>query len=96
MMSALSKGNDTVEGSSLPNQWELRSLAEISLRLKAGGTPSRDTAEYWKGTIPFVKIEDITTSEGELLGTRERINEKGLQHSSAWLVPEDSVLLATG
>jgi type I restriction enzyme S subunit len=82
-----------VEGS-LPDQWELKSLAEISLKLKAGGTPPRDTAEYWNGTIPFVKIDDITVSGGELFGTSEKIDEKGLQESSAWLVPEDTVLLA--
>lgn len=81
-------------GSSSSDQWEVRSLAEISLRLKAGGTPSRDTAEYWGGAIPFVKIDDITASDGELVGASETINEKGLQHSSAWLVPENSVLLA--
>lgn len=87
-------GDVAVEGSALPDQWELKTLSEISLRLQAGGTPSRDVKEYWSGTVPFVKIDDITASDGELVGTSETINEKGLQHSSAWVVPENSVLLA--
>lgn len=78
----------------LPEGWQRRRLNEISRQLKAGGTPSRGIPEYWGGDIPFVKIDDLTSSGGELVSTSEFITEKGLQNSSAWLIPEDSVLLA--
>lgn len=77
----------------LPQGWRWAKLREVALTLKAGGTPSRSVSDYWGGEIPFVKIEDITASNGWLMATQERINEAGLRNSSAWLVPGNSVLL---
>lgn len=62
--------------------------------MRAGGTPRRGVAEYWNGSIPFVKIEDMTASSGEIFSTAESITEKGLAESSAWVVPPGAVLLA--
>ncbi len=79
----------------IPKEWEVRRLGEVVLRLKAGSTPKTSVKEYYEnGNIPFVKIEDLTTNSKYLRKTLLKITEKGLRNSSAWLVPENSLLLA--
>jgi len=76
-----------------PKSWALIPLADVALKLRAGGTPSRKIPAYWGGEIPFVKIADISESGGCIETTEESINEEGLANSSAWLVPPNAVLL---
>src|SRR5216684_5154109 len=83
-----------MNSSPLPTGWRSLKISDVATRIKAGGTPARGIPEFWGGSIPFVKIEDMTLSGGELASTCERITEEGLKNSSAWLVPKDSVLLA--
>jgi type I restriction enzyme S subunit len=61
-----------------------------------GGTPSRDTPEFFGGDIPWITPTDVTRSRGRYLsqGT-ETITEIGLQRSSAKLLPARSVLLTS-
>lgn len=77
----------------LPKGWAYTTLEEISVTLRAGGTPSTQVSEYYSdGKIPFVKIDDMTSSIKYLDKTKIFINEKGLKNSSAWIVPENSIL----
>ena len=76
-----------------PSGWTLRSIGSLGDKIKAGGTPSRSEPNFWNGDIPFAKIEDITRSGGFVSNTSEFITADGLSNSSAWLVPEGSVLL---
>lgn len=46
--------------------------------IKSGGTPSRKKKEYYGGHIPWVKISDITSSNGTIIETEEYITEAGL------------------
>ncbi|MEM1829732.1 MAG: restriction endonuclease subunit S, partial [Thermofilaceae archaeon] len=78
----------------IPKDWRLERLSNISSEIRAGGTPLRSRREYWNGDIPFVKIEDMTNSFKYLLKTSETITKEGLENSNAWLVPENSLLLA--
>lgn len=77
----------------LPRSWSVKSIAAVTTKLKAGGTPKRSSVEFWGGEIPFVKIDDITSSNGVLEGSSETITRAGLEGSAAWIVPENSVLL---
>ena len=78
----------------LPKGWVETKLDDIATRLQAGGTPStKKPAYYQNGTIPFVKIDDITDSDTKYLETTKiKITKQGLDDSSAWLVPENSLL----
>ncbi|PMQ02374.1 MAG: restriction endonuclease [Dictyoglomus sp. NZ13-RE01] len=78
----------------IPEDWEVVRLKDVAVYMKAGGTPRRTVKDYWNGDIPFVKIEDITSSNKYILTTKEYITKKGLENSSAWLVPENSILLS--
>lgn len=76
-------------------KWKTSKLSDrsVTTKIKAGGTPSRKNPAYWNnGTIPFVKINDITNSNKYLYETKEKITEKGLKNSSAWIVEPDSLL----
>jgi type I restriction enzyme S subunit len=78
----------------IPKEWEVVRLKEVVEKIKAGGTPLTTNPEYWNGDIPFVKIEDITSSTKYLSKTITFVSRKGLENSSAWIVPENSLLLA--
>jgi type I restriction enzyme S subunit len=77
-----------------PSNWTIASIGELADFLKAGGTPRRTKSEYWGPGLPFVKIDDLVASAGELTRAAETISPEGLANSSAWEVPEGSILLA--
>ena len=60
-----------------------------------GGTPSTSSVDFYKnGQIPFVKIDDL--KQKYLTENKDFITELGLQKSSAWLVPTNSILFSNG
>ena len=68
---------------------------EVYKRASEGGTPSTTNSEYYiDGKIPFAKIEDLT--QRYLFSTKSFITEKGLQNSSAWLIPPNSIIFSNG
>ena len=59
----------------------------------SGGTPSRDVSEYWEGgSIPWVKTTELQNNY--VIEVEEYITEKGLNNSSAKIVPAGTVLIA--
>jgi len=77
----------------LPEKWRWSRIKDISIRMQSGGTPSTKKPEYYEnGTIPFVKIEDMSGSKKFLFQTKERITQDGLENSSAWKIPVNSIL----
>ncbi len=83
---------DVHERRALPEGWEWKRLGDVG-RIESGGTPSRGKSEYWEdGTIPWVKISDIT--DKYINETSERIAEKGLENSSAKIFPKGTILIS--
>ncbi|HOE92697.1 MAG: Type-1 restriction enzyme MjaXIP specificity protein [Candidatus Methanofastidiosum methylothiophilum] len=77
----------------LPEEWTWTELVNIAIKFQSGGTPLTKIDKYYEnGTIPFVKIEDITNSKKYLYDTKIKITKEGLNNSSAWIVPENSIL----
>lgn len=74
------------------NEWEEVRLGEIVKKMQSGGTPKADNQEFYNGNIPFVKVNDITSSGKYLIKTESSITEKGLKNSSAWIVPINSII----
>ena len=78
----------------IPTEWSLTRMDELATKLKAGGTPSRQNKANFGGDIPFVLIDDMTSSGVYLKSTKETITRGGLESCSAWIVPENTVLLS--
>ena len=61
---------------------------------KAGGTPTSTNKEYYNGEIPFLSINDITKQGKYVRYTENHLSRSGLEHSSAWVVPEYSLIIS--
>ena len=60
-----------------------------------GGTPTTSNANFYdNGKIPFIKIDNL--KQKYLIENKDFITELGLQKSSAWLVPTQSILFSNG
>lgn len=76
-------------------EWVEISFESIYSYAKEGGTPSTSNELYYKnGGIPFIKIEDLAMKYIDT-GTTYITNE-GIEHSSAWIIPANSVILSNG
>ena len=73
-------------------EWELKSLGELCKKAKSGGTPKSTIKEYYDGNIPFLSISDITEQGKYLYSTEKTISKKGLENSTSWIVPIDSII----
>lgn len=70
------------------------SLNDLIIMGKAGGTPASTISEYYSGYIPFLSISDMTKQGKYIEYTERHISEIGLDNSSAWLVPQNSLILS--
>lgn len=67
-------------------------LEKTCLKIRSGGTPSTNNPLFYGGNIPFVTIDDMTSSFKFISETTKTITELGLQNSSCWIVPPKSIL----
>lgn len=68
---------------------------ELYVKAGEGGTPATDNDSYYQdGTIPFVKIEDLSSKY--IVTNKDYISQLGLSESSAWIVPSNSVIYSNG
>lgn len=73
-------------------QWTKRRLDDLAEKITIGGTPSRPVDAYWNGSIPWVKIKDLSSSSRYT--TEEYITPLGLKNSSAKLVPSETLIVS--
>jgi type I restriction enzyme S subunit len=74
---------------------DLKSFSEVYEVAGEGGTPDTSKREYYDGgTIPFIKIDDLANKY--LKKHKDSITELGMQKSSAWLVPANSLIFSNG
>ncbi len=66
-------------------------------RVESGGTPKSDVEEFWDGGIPWATLVDLPATDfiTELRSTQRTISERGLQKSSAKLIPVNSIIVST-
>lgn len=65
-------------------------------KVVAGGTPSTKISSYWDGNISWITPKDLSNFSVKYITHGERnISEKGLNNSSAKLIPKNSVLLSS-
>ena len=74
---------------------KLYPFSSFYIKAGEGGTPTTSVVEYYtEGTIPFIKIEDLSCKY--LTNNKDFITELGMQKSSAWLIPSKSVVYSNG
>ena len=74
---------------------KLYPFSSFYIKAGEGGTPTTSIVEYYtEGTIPFIKIEDLSCKY--LTNNKDFITELGMQKSSAWLIPSKSVIYSNG
>jgi type I restriction enzyme, S subunit len=79
--------------SDYPSEWRECLLSEVVEKITSGGTPKADNPDLYGGGIPFLKIDDITSSSKYLRSHKVTINERGLSESSAKIIPTGTLLL---
>jgi type I restriction enzyme, S subunit len=81
---------------SVPEGWEVRSVAE-AFDILGGGTPSREEPAFWEaGNIQWFSPRDLTAAGTMFMDdSGDHINAAGLQRSSARLFPPFSVMLTS-
>ena len=69
-------------------------LTNLTIKGKAGGTPTSTIEKYYNGDIPFLSISDMTKQGKYINYTEKFISEDGLENSAAWIVPKSSLILS--
>lgn len=76
----------------MKHNWEYKKLGEVC-ETTSGGTPSKIKLEYYtNGNIPWLRSGEIR--QGLIFDTDIYITEEGLKHSSAKIIPINSVVIA--
>ena len=79
-------------------KFQLVSLGnERVFRVESGGTPKSSVEEYWNGGIAWATLVDLPADDfiSQIKSTKRTISQKGLEHSSAKLMPVNSIIVST-
>lgn len=71
-----------------------RKLDTFFVKGKAGGTPTSTNKDYYGGDIAFLGINDISKQGKYITHTENCISQKGLERSTAWIVPPHSLIMS--
>lgn len=74
-----------------PRSFPLKKISDYTT-VVTGATPSRSKADYYGGTIPWVKTGEIEV--GKIDTTEESITELALQETNCKLLPMNTVMIA--
>ncbi|WP_188118043.1 restriction endonuclease subunit S, partial [Methanobrevibacter millerae] len=74
------------------DEWDNVKLGDLIKEGKAGGTPKSSNPDYYDGDIPFLSIKDMTSQGKYINYTEKTITKWGLDNSSAWIIPKNSLL----
>lgn len=84
---------DGIDKDHLPEGWRMGTILEFCKKMTSGGTPNRGCNEYWNNRdYRWLKTGEVHNNV--VLDTEEYISQKGLEESSAKLIPQGSVTLA--
>ena len=71
---------------------EWKTLGEISYKICSGGTPLRENKEFFNGTIPWLRTQEVDWRD--VYDTEIKITQEAIAKSSAKLIPENCVIIA--
>jgi type I restriction enzyme S subunit len=67
-------------------------LGEICKSVSSGGTPLSVRTDFYNGSIPWLRTQEVRYQD--ILDTKIKITEKGLENSSAKWIPVNCVIVA--
>jgi len=73
-----------------PKHWPTSPLHKLA-DFVSGGTPSKEIAEFWGGTIPWVSPKDMKMAE--LHDAIDHVSDKALSDTNLKLIPSNTVLI---
>ena len=77
----------------VPEDWRVRAIEDVCIRVTSGGTPSRGDASYYQnGTWSWVKTQEL--QDRWIDSTEELITERAVSESSAKILPHNTILIA--
>jgi type I restriction enzyme S subunit len=93
-MQALLMGRQRLPG--FDGEWAIQRLDELA-DIRSGGTPATGQPAFWAGDVLWCTPTDITVQAGRkyLRDTARKITVKGLQASSAELIPAGSIVMTS-
>ena len=80
------------ENEQAPAGWIWLNLVDLA-KLESGHTPRKSRLDYWRdGDIPWISLQDIRKAHGRIISrTKSMPNIKGIENSSARILPEGTV-----
>ncbi|MDE6560415.1 MAG: restriction endonuclease subunit S [Muribaculaceae bacterium] len=84
---------DNIDPNNLPQDWRMGTIGEFCKETKSGGTPSRTKNEYWDNK-DYRWLKSGEVANNVIFDTEEYISEKGLNGSSAKIIPSGAVVMA--
>ena len=75
-------------------EWRKYSVSEICT-IESGGTPATTDEECWGGNVFWCTPSDITNSGKYIYSTPQTITQKGIENSSATLLPIGSIIMCS-
>lgn len=81
------------EAGTIPDDWHVTLFGDIVTKIVGGGTPKRDTPEFWGGDIPWATVKDFATFSFNK--TQEYITQKGVSASATHIIPAGTLIIAT-
>lgn len=78
----------------VPREWNHVALGDVVKKIVGGGTPSRERKDFYHGSIPWVTVKDMNGSLYKS-SAQEFITEEAIRNSSANLIEENNVIVAT-
>ena len=79
----------------IPKHWKWVTLDDIGI-VVSGGTPSTKEPEFWNGDISWITPADLSNHNEVYISKGSRnISQVGLEYSSAYLLPANSVVFSS-
>jgi type I restriction enzyme S subunit len=77
----------------LPDGWTTASLGDL-VQFRSGGTPSREDATYWDGSVPWFSAKDLKSFR--LVDSQEHITQEGTKNGTRVVAAGTILILVRG
>lgn len=91
-MSSMKKGYKLTELGEIPEDWQLKTFADVMTGFSSGQTPSRAIPEYYKGDIRWITSGELNYNV--ITDTIEKITPEAVRRTNLKILPKGTFLIA--